>query len=111
MKKAMLDVELMSKDRVVFAYCCVGVETRRNLYVKVDTDQYVEKPYIKIQKKDTKVSAVVCTIDFDTYREVEVFSSVGLEDDRLQSLEDEKMIKAVDEVMAWYRKEIEKITA
>ena len=55
MRKVMLDVELMTKDRVVFAYCCVGVETQRNLYVKVDTDQYIEKPYIKIQKKDTKV--------------------------------------------------------
>lgn len=61
----MLDVELMTKDRVVFAYCCVGLETQRNLYVKVDNSQEVEKTYFKIRKNDTKVSDVVCTIDFD----------------------------------------------
>ncbi len=61
----MLDVELITKDRVVFAYCCVGLETQRNLYVKVDNSQEVEKTYFKIRKNDTKVSDVVCTIDFD----------------------------------------------
>lgn len=110
MRKVMFDVVLMSKDRVAFAYCCVGLETRRSLYVKVDNDQSAEL-YLKIQKKDTKVSDIECIIEFDAYREVEVLASVGLEDERLHTLEDEKMIKAVDEVMAWYRKEIEKLTA
>lgn len=109
MRKVMLDVVYMCGGKVGFAVLCVGVETRRNIYVKVESVCDPEKKYLKVRKKDTKISNCRSTIDFDVYREIEVPGSVGLMDKRLHELEDESLIKVVDEVSLYYNKELDKM--
>lgn len=109
MRKVWLDVEQTCEGIVIFAYGCVGFETRRNLYVKIVTDKKTEKTYLKIRKKDTKISDSSCIVQFDVYRNIEVSCAIGLKDERLQILEDEQIIEKIDKVESWYCKILKKI--
>lgn len=109
MRKALLEVEYMYDGEIGFAVLCVGFETRRNIYVKVESDCDSKKKYLKVRKKDTKISDCWSAVDFDVYREIEVPGSVGLMDKRLRVLEEESFIQRVDKVSLAYNKELDKM--
>jgi len=99
MKKIQLDVVFMGEEHVEYAVFCLGVMSRRNLYLKcLNAPLHYKKEYIKIKRSDTKLLPTESYDSIAAYpvREMVTSYEVGLNDSRISPLKDEELIKEID---------------
>ena len=109
MKSVILSVQYRDSDQQISYGClCIGVQTRRNLYVNVQ-NSLNHSMFFKVKKKDTYAGDFSSIIELDSYRCMDVAGNVGFLDERFQDLEDDQMIRKIKKVVRYYRKEIKKL--